>query len=71
MGGRFPADVQLVDPTTGNPVVGATQDVYAKLQVTDPTPLPAALPLFATGLGEMGLFGWRKKRKNCADPAAA
>jgi uncharacterized protein len=27
------------------------------------TPLPAALPLFATGLGAMGLFGWRKKRK--------
>ncbi len=28
-----------------------------------PTPLPAALPLFATGLGIMGLFGWRRKRK--------
>ena len=28
------------------------------------TPLPAALPLFATGLGAMGLFGWRRKRKN-------
>ena len=25
-------------------------------------PLPAALPLFATGLGALGLFGWRKKR---------
>ena len=31
-----------------------------------PTPLPAALPLFATGLGAMGLFGWRRKRKNTA-----
>jgi hypothetical protein len=29
-----------------------------------PTPLPAALPLFATGLGVLGLFGWRRKRKN-------
>ena len=28
-----------------------------------PTPLPAALPLFAGGLGVMGLLGWRKKRK--------
>ena len=28
-----------------------------------PTPLPAALPLFATGLGAVGLFGWRRKRK--------
>ena len=35
------------------------------------TPLPAALPLFATGLGVMGLFGWRKKRKNAAALAAA
>ncbi len=28
------------------------------------TPLPAALPLFAGGLGVVGLLGWRKKRKN-------
>lgn len=27
------------------------------------TPLPAAFPLFATGLGAMGLLGWRRKRK--------
>jgi hypothetical protein len=33
------------------------------------TPLPAALPLFATGLGTMGLFGWRRKRKNAAAAA--
>jgi len=31
---------------------------------TSATPLPAALPLFATGLGALGLFGWRRKRKN-------
>jgi hypothetical protein len=36
-----------------------------------PTPLPAALPLFATGLGALGFFGWRSKRKNAAAPAAA
>jgi energy-converting hydrogenase Eha subunit B len=35
------------------------------------TPLPAALPLFATGLGALGLFGWRRKRKNAAPLAAA
>jgi len=27
------------------------------------TPLPAALPLFATGLGVLGLLGWRRKRR--------
>lgn len=42
-----------VNGTTG--VVGAP-DVNV-------VPLPAALPLFATGLGVMGLFGWRRKRK--------
>jgi hypothetical protein len=35
------------------------------------TPLAAALPLFATGLGVMGLLGWRRKRKNNAAIAAA
>jgi hypothetical protein len=35
------------------------------------TPLPAALPLFVTGLGGLGLFGWRRKRKNAAAIAAA
>jgi hypothetical protein len=35
------------------------------------TPLPAALPLFAAGLGALGLFGQRRKRKNDAAVAAA
>ena len=30
------------------------------------TPAPAALPLFVSGLGALGLFGWRKKRKGGA-----
>ena len=30
------------------------------------TPLPAALPLFASGLGALCLIGWRKKRKKVA-----
>jgi len=34
-------------------------------------PLPAALPLFASGLGAMGLLGWRRKRKKGAALAAA
>jgi hypothetical protein len=39
--------------------------------VTAETPLPAALPLFATGLGALGLLGWRRKRKSAAAIAAA
>jgi hypothetical protein len=31
--------------------------------VTDTTPLPATLPLFATGIGGLGLLGWRRKRR--------
>jgi hypothetical protein len=34
------------------------------------TPLPAALPLFASGIGAMGFFNWRRKRKAAA-PAGA
>jgi outer membrane lipase/esterase len=30
------------------------------------TPLPAALPLFASGLGALALLGWRRRRKNAA-----
>lgn len=33
---------------------------------TGATPLPASLPLFAGGLGALGLFGWRRKRKAAA-----
>jgi len=40
------------------------------VKIVDPpvsaVPLPAALPLFATGLGALGLIGWRRKRKASA-----
>jgi hypothetical protein len=39
------------------PSVGST-----RVNLTN-TPLPGALPLFATGLGALGLLGWRRKRK--------
>ena len=45
-----------------------TISLYSQIVITLPdgvaiTPLPAALPLFVTGLGALGLFGWRRKRK--------
>jgi hypothetical protein len=40
----------------------APSDVVGTARISS-TPLPAALPLFATGLGGLGLLGWRRKRK--------
>jgi hypothetical protein len=33
-------------------------------ELVSATPLPAALPLFLTGLGALGLIGWRRKRQD-------
>jgi hypothetical protein len=43
-----------------------TVDITHGASDVSATPLPAALPLFATGLGALGLLGWRRKRKNAA-----
>jgi outer membrane lipase/esterase len=37
-----------------------------ELGLLNPTPLPTALPLFASGLGALGLLGWRRKQKVAA-----
>jgi hypothetical protein len=61
-----------IDPTTLDPQLYSivlSDGVGNGLALTT-TPLPAALPLFATGFGAMGLFGWRRKRKNAAALAA-
>ena len=42
---------------------GSVEDLMLQSIGYNPTPLPAALPLFATGLGGLGLLGWRRKRK--------
>jgi hypothetical protein len=57
----------LNDLTTGpNPGVGGLTSPATQ---TAATPLPAAILLFGSGLGAMGLFSWRRKIK--ASPAAA
>ena len=45
-------------------------DILVTALAVSQVPLPAALPFFATGLGALGLFGWRKKRKAAAALAA-
>jgi len=45
-------DLEITHGASGNPI--------------DPVPLPAALPLFATGLVGLGLLGWRRKKKAAA-----
>ena len=36
---------------------------FSEVAGASATPLPAALPLFASGLGGLGFLGWRRKRK--------
>jgi hypothetical protein len=46
----------ITDGTSNTIFIGETQV----------TPVPAALPLFATGLGALGLLGWRRRKKAAA-----
>jgi hypothetical protein len=50
-----------------NLTLGTDPTIYLESQVAifgtpEMVPLPAALSLFATGLGALGLLGWRRKR---------
>lgn len=53
-------DIVEVDPF--NSVVGSS-GIYSVERVSvPPVPVPAALPLFGTGLAVIGFIGWRRKR---------
>jgi hypothetical protein len=43
--------------------------VFLTQPIPTSTPVPAALPLFATGFGLIGLLGWRRKWKGVAEAA--
>ena len=59
----FGTDDIFVNVAGDAPAVGGELILDVSTATPTATPLPAALPLFATGLGAMGLFGWRRKRK--------
>ncbi|MGA7966531.1 MAG: hypothetical protein WCB49_11710 [Gammaproteobacteria bacterium] len=46
-----------------------TMDKLSTVSAISTTPMPAALPLFASGLGVLGLLGWRRKKKVAAPVA--
>jgi hypothetical protein len=63
-----PYKVVTFDPNTAAVLTSqdSNSDIFWGLAPVTTTPLPAALPLFATGLGALGLIGWRRKRKAAA-----
>jgi hypothetical protein len=76
LGGFLVQDTSLTPITSADWLVAAEGGIYTGPDNMNPnnpsnpvftgtvsTPLPAALPLFATGLGGLGLLGWRKRRK--------
>ena len=45
---------------------GTLNTGFTAISTVPEVPLPAALPLFATGLGALGLFGWRRRKQTRA-----
>ena len=63
-GSTTPTVLELVDGSFDFHVPNGT-NTYDGLSAGT-VPLPAALPLFAGGLGALGLLGWRRKRRAAA-----
>jgi len=55
----WPLECTVVGPTVC--VGGTTANIVSGSLTPVATPLPGALPLFATGLGALGLLAWRRK----------
>jgi hypothetical protein len=66
--GPYPSKFEPVFFTIPNSANGI-QIAWNNVSFSEPftvTPLPGALPLFVTGLGVLGLLGWRRKQKVAA-----
>jgi hypothetical protein len=55
--------IDLTNSTFLNNFASFGSDIYNNGGTITETPLPAAFSLFATGIGGLGLLGWRRKRK--------
>jgi uncharacterized protein (TIGR03118 family) len=65
-GSGFDADGLFFTSAPTVPDFNTVGGLFGEIQPLPETPLPAALPLFASGIGVLGLLGWRKKRKQAA-----
>jgi hypothetical protein len=68
---QFAGFLLAMEQTSAGPFVqfGSTDfgSIFPMLTIElAPVPLPAALPLFGTGLGILGFMGWRRRRKAAA-----
>ena len=61
----FGQSIVSVTYNATNDIVSLDDVLYSGASVSS-VPLPGALPLFATGLGALGLLGWRRNRKAAA-----
>jgi hypothetical protein len=59
----MPLSAATLQAFSGGTTVAQLENDNLDLTPVGGTPLPAALPLFATALGGLGLLGWRRKRK--------
>jgi hypothetical protein len=57
------AQINLTSGALNGEIIRGQNINIASASVGQQTPIPAALPLFATGIGGLGLLGWRRKRK--------
>ena len=65
-GGIEPDWLRIGTDIVGGGSAAPTFNAAFSLDGVSEVPLPAALPLFASGLGALGLLGWRRKRKAIA-----
>jgi hypothetical protein len=66
-----PQELDTATGVLGNPIISEVNLSGTGVAAVSNTPLPATLPLFATGLGALGLLGWFRKRKTHANMLGA